>query len=258
MIARRLVTAALAIPLAMAAAVPIAAADEALRLRQLHVIVAPDPQSAALRVVEIAIVQNDGTSPVDATIRFPLPADAYDLDLGAGFLGRAAAVPGGIEYSGPLAPGPTQLVLGYRLDYGGVYLFRKLLSLRADAVDVLIEDAGFTVQSRELSGPASVTMGEARFLRLIGRDVPAGTIFSVEIRGKPGGSAASALSLTDAAAPVGLVVLAGVTALVLIRPRIRRRGAPQPTREEQRERRREEHEDGELTEEQLEEEGALA
>ena len=258
MIARGLMAAALAIPLTMAAAVPAAAEGEAFRFRQLHVIVAPDPQSPTLHVVEIAIVQNDGASPVDATIRFPLPADAYDLDLGAGLLGKTAAVPGGIEYSGSLSPGPTQLVLGYRLDYSGAYVFRKLLSLRADAIDVLVEDVGFTVQSRELTGPAAVTMGEARFLRLIARDVPAGTIFSVEIRGKPGGVAPAALSLSDAAAPIGLAALVGATLFVLIRPRIRRRAESRPKRQQPRQKPREEHEDDELTEEQLEEEGALA
>ncbi len=258
MIARGLFAAALAIPLTIAAAVPAAADGEAFRLRQLHVIVAPDPETPTLHVVEIAIVQNDGASPVDATIRFPLPADAYDLDLGAGLLGQSAAVPGGIEYSGSLAPGSTQLVLGYRLDYGGAYVFRKLLALRADAIDVLIEDVGFTVQSRELTGPAAVTMGEARFLRLIARDVAAGTIFSVEIRGTPGGVTPGARSIADAAAPIGVAAFVGATLFVLIRPRIRRRAESRPKRQQPREKSREEREDEEITEEQLEEDGVLA
>jgi len=255
-VARRALVSAFAILLMVGAATP-SVADEPFGLRQLHVIVAPDGDGRTLHVVEIAILENPGTAPVDATVRFPLPADAYDLELGAGYLGRSAAVPGGIEWSGALPPGGTDLVLGYSIDYGGAYVLRKLLPLPAAAVDVMVEDVGVTVASRELSGPVPATAGEARFLRLSGRNVPAGAILSVEIRGALTGRAPATPAVADLAAPIGLVLLMAATAFVLIRPRLRRR-APGSKRTGQAERPTgAPAADEEVTEEQLEE-GALA
>jgi len=79
---------------------------------------------------------------------------------------------------------------------------------------------------------------------------------AVEIRGAFGGApVAATLSMADLAAPIGLVAIALFTGYLLLGPRLRkrRRSRRSPRRDEQ-----DEPDEDELTEEQLEEEGAPA
>ncbi len=205
-------------------------AGEWIWLRQQHVIVTPDRPGGTLQVVEIAIVENAGdrtfvgaSSGAGAeTVRLPLPAQAYDVDMGGVLAKNAAMVPGAVVFTGPLRPGQTQLVLSYSLAFTGTYTLPKLLSLDTDAMDVLIEDVGIVARSSQLSGPVSAEASGKRFLRLSGRGIAAGTVVSVQL--SPAGSAGAPFS-ADALAPLGLVALVGATGYLLVAPRLRRRPA---------------------------------
>ncbi|MDE3193157.1 MAG: hypothetical protein KGN00_05665, partial [Chloroflexota bacterium] len=159
-------------------------------LRQQHLIVTPDTRGGALHVVEIAIVENggdrtfvgtaDGSSA--RTLRLPLPAQAYDLNMSPELARSSAMRPGEIVYSGPLLPGQTQLMLAYALPFAGsTYSFGKLLPLDTDAIDVLVEDVGLSARSRQLSDPVAVEAGGKKYARLSGRGIAAGTIVTIEL-----------------------------------------------------------------------------
>ncbi len=165
---------------------------DGVRFRQQHVIVGLSAEGQTLEIVEISVLQNDGlrayvgneTSAPAETLKLSLPAGARDVDFGGALANGAAVVPGGVAYTGPVLPGQTQLVLGYRIDYPGrAYSLKRSLPLAADAVDVLVEDRGLGVSSRDLTPPSTVEMGSKRFLRLTGRDVPAGSLFGVDLVG---------------------------------------------------------------------------
>lgn len=199
-------------------------------LRQQHVIVTPDPRTGTLRVVEIAIVQNAGDRTfVGAddgagveTVRLPLPAQAYDVDMSAPLARSSAMRPGQIVYTGPVPPGQTQLMLGYALTYGGgPYTFAKLLPLDTDALDVLVADVGLSARSPQLSDPTTVDAAGTKYVRLTGRGIAAGTVVSIELR--PAGSAPSAATIMGSAVPLlGLLALAALTAYLVVVPRLRR------------------------------------
>lgn len=199
-------------------------------LRQQHLIVTPDPGTRTLHVVEIAIVQNggdrtfvgtDGGAGVES-VRLPLPAQAYDVDMSAPLARSAAMWPGEIVYSGPLLPGQTQLMLGYALPYdGGSYTLAKLLPLDTDAIDVLVEDVGLSARSPQLSDPTTVEAGGKKYVHLTGRGIAAGTVVSIEL-GPAGATPSAAAILRTALPPLGLLVLVGLTAYFLVAPRLRR------------------------------------
>lgn len=203
-------------------------ASDWIWLRQQHLIVTPDLRGGTLAVVEIAIVENGGDRTFVGTqtgggiesVRLPLPAQAYDVDMGGQLARNAAIVPGAIVYTGPLLPGQTELVLGYSVRFTGGYTLPKVLPLDADAVDVLIADVGVTARSAQLSGPTPVEASGKKFLRFSGRGIGAGTVVSVQIA--PAAPAGSPGSPQDALAPIGLVALVGTTGYLLVAPRLRR------------------------------------
>ncbi|MDE3102993.1 MAG: carboxypeptidase regulatory-like domain-containing protein [Chloroflexota bacterium] len=223
-------------------------------LRQQHLIVTPDVAARTLHVVEIAIVENGGDRTFvgkDAgsgveTVRLPLPAQAYDVDVSAPLAHGSAMRPGEIVYSGALVPGETQLSLGYALPYGGsAYTLGKLLPLDTDAIDVLVEDVGLSARSAQLSDPTTVAAGGKKYVRLSGRGIAAGTLVSIALA--PPEAALSPAAIARAAVPAaGALALVGVAGYLVV-PRLRRRrgGRPRATRGARRPRTDPEGTDGE-------------
>lgn len=228
-----------------------------ISLRQQHLIVTPDPENAVIQVVEIAIVQNSGdrtyvgvgTGDEPQTVKLILPRGAFDVNMVRLLANRSALIDGGVAYTGPIAPGQTELVLGYALDYdGGSYTLEKLVSLATDAVDILVVDAGLVVRSQQLYGPESVEIGGDRYLRLTAKNLAAGSVVRFDLLPAADASSPLGLGSLGSLAPFGLLLAVGAGSVYLVlaprlrRPvpsspravtvRARRETAPEPERDE--------------------------
>ena len=158
-----------------------------LRVAGRHVVVSAPNVDGRREVVEVYELQNDNVvtrvgTPDRPAFLAPLPPGATRVAATRGdFTGEAVAVLSeGAGIVAPIPPGIRQLALTYQLPAAAFPLTVTLRDTSA-VVEVLLEEPG-----ARLLGDSLPTLGAVRsegrdFVRYLGRDVPAGKRFTVEV-----------------------------------------------------------------------------
>lgn len=189
-----------------------------------------------LEVTELYVFSNTtdrtyvGTEQIDGrlwTSRFLLPQDIHDLTLNDGSLGgRFVSTKGGFVDTEPQWPGGTQVLFAYVLDCpSGLCNLERQLDHPISDLNVLIPDAGVTVESRQFVFQGKMDAQGQSYLNYAASDLPAGTKLDLRIRlgdgTSPGLAPSPARSGTQ---PLPWIILGTVlVGLALIYPFWRRR-----------------------------------
>lgn len=155
------------------------------------------------------------TASSEDPIVFPLPGDAEHVQTLTGWHDPRAGN-GRIADTFPLLPGSTQVAYAYELKTSGSQLrLPWLLPYGASDLEVLVPDAGVSVEAMGLSAAGTVTGPRARYMRWRGQSVPPGAEVVMLLGGLPPGR-----DPWPAAVAAGLAaVLFGGLALTVRRPR---------------------------------------
>jgi len=126
-----------------------------------------------------------------STLRFWLPAEATDIQLGTGFVGTPSLTPNGFVDTMPVPPDEPQMgfsrqmAFSYRLRYEGEYSLSHVIYYPTTRYAVLVQDGGTKVEAGQLTELANMDISGTTFLQLAGQDLPANTPLSITISGLP-------------------------------------------------------------------------
>ena len=210
-----------------------------VRAERAHIFVNLEQTGAgsgtSLSVTELYVFSNTtdrtyvGAQEIDGrrwTTRFVLPEGAHDLVFDDGTLGgRFLTAPeGGFVDTEPHWPGTTSVVYSYELECvnGICDLTRELLHPISN-LNVLIPDAGATVESAQLVMAGTQEAQGTSFLNYAGRDLASGQKLDLRIQ-LPGAAAQAAASQGGRTSALPWIILGTVlVGLALIYPFWRRR-----------------------------------
>ena len=208
--------------------------DDQIRVSLDHIVLEADAQAQVLSVLEVFQVLNEGDRAYvnegengDSlpTLQLSLPDGAMQVRVISGVTPQdLVPAAGGLADTTPVIPGEKEVALGYDLPYAeSDLLFQKTLAYPTDRLAVLVQDAGFTVDSPMLSAPQPTEMGEEQYFLLTGESLPAGQSIEVSLSGLP--TTSSSGGRPDVLLPllaIGLAAAIGISVLYL---RLRRRAA---------------------------------
>ncbi len=213
-----------------------------VRAERVHFIVEFDPAlPGEALVAELIVFSLDGDRTYvgdgNAVLRFPLPAGATDLGINEEEIGgRFEATADGFVDRLPLRPGSNvrQVLYRYSLPYSGNRLdFRRALPYPATAINALIADVGQQVSSPQLADQGRRSAQGASYYNLVATNLAAGQEILIRMTGLPsaqggGGSGSGATALSRAVVFLLIGLAAGMAALLVALPILRRRMAPAP------------------------------
>ncbi len=160
----------------------------------------------------------DGTA---YTLKYWLPADATNVQLGNGFVeSNVAPTVGGFVDNMPVTPQGGVKAYTYTVaSTNGQYTLNHLNYYPTASYDLLIQDTGVKVQAPQLSQPETVSYGNNNYLHMTGADLAANTTLTISILGtSAGGGGGSNLALWLGLG-LGLAAVAILLAVMMMRQR---------------------------------------
>lgn len=165
------------------------------------VIIGVDAPTQQIQILETLTLRNDGVRtflPGTGGPRGPMGLLRFGLPEGAGNLtpdGRLAGhtiiqVETGFATDLPVPPGDTDVTYTYEVAYGalaegGYALLTKNLPYPTELLRLLSVPGDFTIQSAQLADRGLATVGSRQYRQHEGRDLPARSEISVELRNLP-------------------------------------------------------------------------
>ncbi len=207
-------------------------ADDQIRVSLDHIVIEADAQAQVLSVLEVFQVLNEGdrayvgesdNTDSSPTLQLSLPEGATQVSVISGVTSQNL-VPSaaGLADTTPVVPGEKEVALGYELPYAeSELLLQKTLYYPTDRLAILVQDAGFTIDSPALSAPQPTDMGEERYLLLTGESLAAGQSIEVSLSDLP--TASSSGGRPDVLWPLMGAGLAVALGMAVLYPRLRRR-----------------------------------
>lgn len=206
--------------------------DDQVRVALDHVVLEADAEAQALSVLEVFQVLNEGDRAYVSegengtslpTLQLSLPDGASQVRVISGVTPQdLVPTAAGLADTTPLIPGEKEVALGYDLPYAeSDLLFQKTLAYPTDRLAILVQDAGFTVDSTTLSAPQPTEMGEDQYLLLTGESLAAGEQIDLSLSGLP--TASSGGGRPDVLWPLLAIGLAAAIGIAALYPRLRRR-----------------------------------
>ena len=176
-----------------------------------------------LNVFYLLEVLNSARTPVDigGPLIFELPRDARGATVLQGSTPQATANGPRVIVTGPFAPGPTVVQIGYELPYsGGVARLAQVWPAALQQTTVLVSQiGGLSIASPQLSSTRDLSSQGQDVILGAGGPIPSGESLHLEIAGLPHRARWPrylALSLA------GVISLAGIWAAAVARPGQRR------------------------------------
>jgi hypothetical protein len=126
-----------------------------------------------------------------STLRFWLPAEATDVQLGNGFAETPSLTPDGFVDTMPVPPDEPQMgfsrqmAFSYRLKYEGEYSLSHIIYYPTSSYALLVQDGGTKVEAPQLNQLANMDISGTTFFQLAGQDLPANTPLPITISGLP-------------------------------------------------------------------------
>ena len=160
------------------------------------ILLGADAASRMVSVMEIAQVSNDSdrafVSNLEAggpmnLLRFPLPANAINLDVQAELPeGQSLQVDRGFALSNPVPPGEYGVVFTYVVPYGGGELDLSRTLLRgAGTLRLLVPTAIATIHSAALTDAGEATIGTTVYRLYEAGEIAPGSAVDMVLRGLP-------------------------------------------------------------------------
>jgi hypothetical protein len=202
-----------------------------VRAERAHIFVTLE--DGGLAVTELYVFANVtdrtyvGAQEIDGrrwTARFQLPQGSRDLVVDDGSIGgRFLATADGFVDTEPHWPGSTSVLYSYGIECrGGSCDLTRELQHPITNLNVLIPDAGATVESSELTLAGTQEAQGGVFLNYLGRDLEAGQTLDLSVR--LGGTSSQPPTQSRSASALPWILLGTVlVALVVIYPFWRRR-----------------------------------
>jgi hypothetical protein len=207
-----------------------------------------EPAPGGIFVSEILILRN-GTDKtyiggeevhpgLRETLRFVLPAQATNLELGTGFLPtHSIPTEDGFVDTWPVFPGDDQRIYGYAIpSQGGSASFTTLINVATDKVSVLMPDVGAKLSVSNLPEQSNPEIQGSKYLLFSGQSLAAGTQITFTLDGLPTAAGPQASGGGNAGGMIGyaagggaIVAIAAALGVVMLR---RRRAATDLDEEE--------------------------
>lgn len=155
--------------------------------------------SAGLQVTEVYFVSNRGDRTVQdavqladgqrATLRFPLPTEAFNLAYDPATKDQFVRTPDGFAFTGPLPAGeqPGRIILRYTLPYRSGMSYTVQAPYPMLAVNFLVEsDSGLNITGTDLTSGGTQKIDETRSANLLKHGpLSAGEETSITLMGQP-------------------------------------------------------------------------
>lgn len=168
---------------------------DGVRFSQSHTVV--QTQGSDIMVLEVYVVENGGLRTYvgsqlvpelnrKETIRFSLPAGAGPVTPRNGLLDGYIAIQGN-ELVDTLAvpPGETQIAFSYPVSGQQGILFQKRFEFPTDLFNLLVEDAGLTVEAQSMSPAPPADIQGVSYLRYDALNIAPGATISFAVSAPP-------------------------------------------------------------------------
>ena len=222
------------------------ASDAAIAIDRLSIVIANvDAKQRLLTLVESYHFNNSGSETYVGqlagsqlqTLRFPLFDGAQSLTPEGGFqLSDATSIPSGFALSLPVLPGASTIVFAYQVPYRGRALaLGRVLAYRTTLAEVILP-GGMNVNSPQLSGQGTVSVGGQNLATIQGKELQPGADVRLDLSGLPlgGGTFLPLDSLGTQLLLVAIVITAAAVSVGAYRGRGGRRPAAGPNAERRR------------------------
>ena len=199
-----------------------------------HLIIDGDQEH--LHVQEVHILTNTSIATYvsndpeigEGVIRFPLPAEAANLQWLGGFSpGSITISEDGFNIDAPFLPGTAEVTFSYTLPFSASpYAIEKTFPYAVGHLDVFVAAIGIEAGAPQLVQGDPIAMQAGHYDRFSGTELAAGTTVAIEFERT--GSPQVAPAASQAAGPgtttvIVIVVVAVLVVVVLVYPFIRRR-----------------------------------
>jgi hypothetical protein len=175
-----------------------------------------------LNIFYLIDILNTARTPVDigGPVLIDLPREARGAGLREGSTPQATVTGTRVTVTGPFAPGPTSLQVGFGLPFNGDHaLLRQKFPVPLESLNLIVsQPGGIAIKSAQIANMRTVTDQGATWIAAVGPTIAAGQTFDLEITGLPHHATWPrnvALGLS------GTVIAIGIWAAVFPRPRRR-------------------------------------